>query len=427
MYLIEQNIFKMNITKKFIELTTRTYPHGTEKELFHLLDKDLKEDEFGNLFIKIGESDVMFTSHLDTATNALCKVNHVFDKNIIKTDGKSILGADDKAGVTIMLYMIEHKIPGLYYFFLGEEVGCIGSKKVASVQKLEKIQGINKVISFDRRGTDSIITFQSSKRSCSDKFGQALADELNSINKTFDYKLDKNGILTDSIQFTDIYPECTNISVGYYSEHTFSERQDIEHLRKLAVACLKIQWNELPVDRDPSKVEYDNWGGSYVWGAAWDDYYFDDSKYNTGNYSGKKENIAALANYQAKNIDKTYAYGSLQSKPEIKRKYIHDKPFNHASYIDYNSSTKKIIDVDLHEKRVLYEKRRIEELLTSLEVHYSKIQWDGFNLEVFYDTKNGGHKTKCDRNDIVDYLPELDFRGDTLEDYDAYIESELLY
>lgn len=415
------------IKDTFLKLTSRTYPHGTEKELFHLLDKDLKEDEFGNLFIKIGESDAMFTSHLDTATKALCKVNHVFDKNIIKTDGKSILGADDKAGVTIMLYMIEHKIPGLYYFFLGEEVGCIGSKKVASVQKLEKIQGINKVISFDRRGTDSIITFQSSKRSCSDKFGQALADELNSINKTFDYKLDKNGILTDSIQFTDIYPECTNISVGYYSEHTFSERQDIEHLRKLAVACLKIQWNELPVDRDPSKVEYDNWGGSYGWGAAWDDYYFDDSKYNTGNYSGKKENIAALANYQAKNIDKTYAYGSLQSKPEIKRKYIHDKPFNHVSYIDYNSSTKKIIDVDLHEKRVLYEKRRIEELLTSLEVHYSKIQWDGFNLEVFYDTKNGGHKTKCDRNDIVDYLPELDFKGDTLEDYDVYIESELLY
>jgi len=65
--------------------------------------------------------------------------------------------------------------------------------------------------------------------------------------------------------------------------------------------------------------------------------------------------------------------------------------------------------------------------LTSLEVHYSKIQWDGFNLEVFYDTKNGGHKTKCDRNDIVDYLPELDFKGDTLEDYDVYIESELLY
>jgi hypothetical protein len=427
----------MNITKKFLELTSRTYPHGTERELFHLLNKDLKEDEFGNLFIKIGESDAMFTSHLDTATKALCTVNHIFDKNIIKTDGKSILGADDKAGVTIMLYMIEHNVPGLYYFFLGEEVGCIGSKKVAGVQKVEKIPGINKVISFDRRGTGSIITFQSSKRSCSDKFGQALADELNLINKTFDYKLDKNGVLTDSIQFTSIYPECTNISVGYYSEHTFSERQDIEHLRKLAVACLTVNWNELPVDRDPSKVEYDDWYGarSYGWGSCWDDEYYD-SRYNTGNYSGKKENIAALANYQAKtksldgyylpSIEKTYAYGSTKT-PDPIRNYVYDKPFNYVSYIDVSFTTNKIVKVDLHEKRVKYEQRKIESLLTSLEVHYSRIEWDGFTLNVFYTTKNGGHKTKCDRNDIVEYLPELDFKDlDTLEDYDAYLETELL-
>ena len=108
----------MNITKKFLQLTSKTYPHGTERELFRFLPKSLQEDEFGNLFIKIGESDAMFTSHLDTATKADTKVNHIFDGNIIKTDGTTILGADDKAGVTIMLNMIEKKIPGLYYFFL---------------------------------------------------------------------------------------------------------------------------------------------------------------------------------------------------------------------------------------------------------------------------------------------------------------------
>ena len=190
-----------------------------------------------------------------------------------------------------------------------------------------------------------------------------------------------------------------------------------------------FNWNDLPVDRDPSKVEYDDWYGgiSYGWGSCWDDDYYD-SRFNTGNYSGKKENIAALANYQAKNLDKTYAYGSLQSKPEIKRNYIHDKTFNYVSYIDINHTTTKIVAVDLHEKRVAYEKRKIEALLTSLEVHYSRIEWDGFNLSVFYTTKNGGHKTKCDRNDIVEYLPDLDFKDlDVLEDYDVYIESELLY
>ena len=44
----------MNIKEKFLALTDRTYPHGTEQELFHLLDPDLSEDQFGNLFIKIG-------------------------------------------------------------------------------------------------------------------------------------------------------------------------------------------------------------------------------------------------------------------------------------------------------------------------------------------------------------------------------------
>ena len=97
----------MDIKQKFLSLTDQTYPHGKEHELFDKLPQNLEMDEFGNLFIKIGESDVMFTSHLDTATSAYTKVNHVFEGNIIKTDGKSILGADDKAGVTIMLNMIE--------------------------------------------------------------------------------------------------------------------------------------------------------------------------------------------------------------------------------------------------------------------------------------------------------------------------------
>ena len=101
---------------------------------------------------------------------------------------------------------------------------------------------------------------------------------------------------------------------------------------------------------------------------------------------------------------------------------------NAYTNIYVNHTTNKIVAADLHEKRVQYETRKIEELLTSLEVHYSRIEWDGFNLSVFYTTKNGGHKTKCDRNDIIDYLPDLDFKDlDILEDYEVYIESELLY
>jgi hypothetical protein len=61
-------------------------------------------------------------------------------------------------------------------------IGCVGSRKVAGVQKVEKLKDINKVISFDRRGTDSIITFQSSQRCCSDKFGDLQKNLMILIN-----------------------------------------------------------------------------------------------------------------------------------------------------------------------------------------------------------------------------------------------------
>lgn len=387
----------MNIKEKFLELTSRTYPHGTEEDVFPLLNPELQKDEFGNLFIKIGESDVMFTSHLDTATSALTAVNHVFDGKIIKTDGKSILGADDKAGVTIMLYMIENKIPGLYYFFLGEEVGCIGSRKVANVQKDQKIEGINKVISFDRRGNDSVITFQSSQRCCSDVFGEALSKQLNLADDTFSYKNDPTGILTDSVQFIKIYSECTNISVGYKSEHTFSEQQDIEHLTKLAEACLKVDWNSLPVERDPSKTEYKSYGAyggsAYGW-DAWDDYDYYPSNSRWGTATKKYE-------------------------PKTDKVWFHDKKYNYVSNIEIDSLTKKVVSVDLCKERVDYEKMIVDTLLTSLDLQYESFTWDGFTLKVFYKQEAGEHTTECNRNDLLEYLPELDYsKGDDLGDND---------
>lgn len=377
----------MNIKDKFISLTSRTYPHGTEKELFHLLGDGLTEDEFGNLFIKIGESDVMFTSHLDTATSALTTVNHVFDKNIIKTDGKSILGADDKAGVTIMLYMIENNIPGLYYFFLGEEVGCVGSKKVADKFSTQKIEGINKVVSFDRRGTSSVITYQSGKRCTSDKFGEALASELNRVEESFSYKTDDTGVLTDSIQFIKIYPECTNISVGYQSEHTFNESQDIEHLEKLAVACTKVDWIGLPVERDPSKVEYKSYGYG-AWGGYDDGYY--GSRYGSRYGSSYGNSSTSYNTKRTENI------------------WFHDKEFNYVSKVEVETYSKKYVSVDLHTERLAKEKKIIEKLLKSLELRFLKTEWDGIRLVVNYGPLD--HTSEATRNDLIEFIPELDYR-----------------
>lgn len=361
----------MNIKETFIRLTSETYPHGHEEGVICLLPKDLKKDEFGNLFKEIGESpSTMFTSHLDTASHDKVKVNHVFEGNIIKTDGTSILGADDKAGVTIMLYMMEKGVPGLYYFFLGEERGCIGSKKVAEKHRTNSLPYIKKVVSFDRRGNNSIITHQSSLRCCSDSFGNALSDQLNRKSKALSYSLDPTGIYTDSYQFTGIYPECTNISVGYMYEHTKNEKQDISHLEELTKTLVLVDWESLPVERDPSKPEYD---------------YKNSWEYPYQSYTFKK-------------------------KTETKRVWFIDSDYDkHVSLVEMNSSTQDVINIDFCKKRISDETEMIQEFLMTLDIGIYSLEWDGVCLTVEHKVSYGGHQTKVSRKELSEFLPELNF------------------
>lgn len=247
----------MNIKETFLKLTSKTYPHGFEDELVSFLPKDKFQDDHGNYYVQIGQSRTAFTCHLDTCCREQVDVIHVIDGDTIRTDGKSILGADDKAGMTILLYMMEKNIPGLYCFFIGEEVGCIGSG-LASKDKWFK--DYDRMISFDRRGTGSVITFQSSKRSCSDEFGRELSKRLNKHGMKFE--IDDTGVYTDSAEFTDVISECTNLSVGYYNEHRHTESQDIGHLIRLANACVKIDWETLPAKRVSGTVDYKSYGSS---------------------------------------------------------------------------------------------------------------------------------------------------------------------
>ena len=294
----------MNVKEQFLNLTTHTIPFGKEFDYLNdLLPMNiLKKDPVGNLYIEIGNNNTtMFASHLDTVGGDV-EVNHVIDGDTIKTDGKSILGADDKAGVVIMLYMIEKKVPGLYEFFLGEEVGCQGSKPLVSwIEKNKsdkRYKNINKVISFDRKGKTSIITYQMSDRCCSDEFADSFISELNKYN--FSYIKDTGGVLTDSVQFTDLYAECTNVSVGYFNQHSVRENQDIKFLNDLCVACTKIDWENLTVKRKPGTTEslykynnYNNYTNHHNYNYNNTSYYddYDDDTFNNDNWRNTNKNV----------------------------------------------------------------------------------------------------------------------------------------
>lgn len=254
----EFNFDPKNVRETFLSLVQETYPHGHEEEVVMFLPKGLSKDSYGNYYKVIGKSDTVFTCHLDTASRTKSGVVLVsYEKDgeeIIITDQNSILGADDKAGVTILMYMMAHNIPGVYWFFIGEERGGIGSGKVAGdFESYDFMKGKKKVVSFDRRNYYSVITKQMGVECCSNEFAKSLCDELNKSGLSLG--LDPTGVFTDSANFIDLVPECTNVSVGYFNEHTHDEMQNITYLEKLAKACISVDWDNLVIKR---KIGFDD-------------------------------------------------------------------------------------------------------------------------------------------------------------------------
>lgn len=237
-------------------------------------------DTYGNVWIETSpDSTTMFTAHTDS-------VHHTEGRQVLAVDDKhrivlaadeqqsSCLGADDAAGIFVLIQMIRAGVPGTYYFFRDEEIGGKGSRWLAEQEKAW-VGEFARVVSFDRRGTSSVITHQAADRCCSDTFAEALSDAL--CSDALMYAPDDTGVFTDSANFTHIVSECTNISVGYQSEHTKSESQDVQHILDLATQCCVVDWESLPTERDPAKpdpLRY-GWGSAYRKHeyAAYDEYF----------------------------------------------------------------------------------------------------------------------------------------------------------
>lgn len=252
-----------------LEILSWARPHDSEAERAfcrEFLDcvPGMTADDFGNRALSIGDSPrVMWSCHIDTvaARGGLQEVL-IDDRNIARLrNGKSgmSLGADDGAGLWIMLNMIAARRPGLYVFHRGEEMGCLGSRWI-ECRTPELLSGIDAAIAFDRAGLADVITHQASGRTCSDSFAANLALQLNQLDRSFGYRPDNTGIFTDTNEYAGTVPECTNLSVGYYSQHGPRETLDVGHCEKLQEAMLRFDASQLSIERDPSIDDGRIWG-----------------------------------------------------------------------------------------------------------------------------------------------------------------------
>ncbi|MGL4688235.1 MAG: M20/M25/M40 family metallo-hydrolase, partial [Fusobacteriaceae bacterium] len=140
------------LIENFIDMVKIPSPSLKEREVADYLKKvllgmglEVEEDNAGkdhngntgNIIAVLksqGKRKILFSSHMDTVTPCE-KIVPVIENGIIKTDGTSVLGGDDKAGIAAIIEMIrmiqesgEEHPEIIAVFSVAEEIGLLGAQ-----------------------------------------------------------------------------------------------------------------------------------------------------------------------------------------------------------------------------------------------------------------------------------------------------------
>jgi len=133
------------LVDQFIEMVKIPSESGNEKKMIEYLEKEFQKlsasttiDSYGNLIAKIdakgckSKTPILLSCHADTVKPGV-GINPVIEDEIIKSDGTTILGADDKAGIAEMIEAIrtaEVYPPIEIAISRQEEIGLLGVKNM---------------------------------------------------------------------------------------------------------------------------------------------------------------------------------------------------------------------------------------------------------------------------------------------------------
>jgi len=221
-----------------------------EKEFCDLFIKPVfgEPDRHGNYIKRVGDNPtIAFTAHTDTVHEESGTQKLQIKNDIVTTIDGDCLGADCTTGLWLMLGMIESNVEGVYVAHAAEEIGGVGSTNLVK-DNPEWLSEIKVCLSFDRFGKQSVITHQSGRRTASDEFALSIAKIL----KMPELQPDTTGTYTDSMEYTSVVAECSNLSVGYEMQHTKHESQNIEYAEMLLERLREACWDQVEVSREPN-------------------------------------------------------------------------------------------------------------------------------------------------------------------------------
>ena len=218
-------------------------PSNGEKKMRRFIKRHIKnnipaavvtQDAHGNLFVTKGEAESYpcLCAHMDQVqhlhpTDFVC----IEDQGVIfgyspKQHKQCGLGADDKNGIFIALQCLEHYDVLKCAFFVGEEIGCVGSHAA----DIEFFADCRFCAQIDRRGNSDMVTSISFDSICSEEFAKAADCE------TYGYAV-STGLMTDveALRCNGVTVSCINMSCGYYEPHTDHEFTVVEDVKKCHV------------------------------------------------------------------------------------------------------------------------------------------------------------------------------------------------
>lgn len=192
-------------------------------------DVVMKNDSFGNLYITKGSSEdyPCLCAHMDQVQDMHPRDFTCIDANGVilgyspKLRKQCGLGGDDKNGLFIAMSCLQAYDVIKCAFFVGEEIGCVGSRAA----DVEFFKDCRFCIQIDRRGNSDMVTHIADSL-CSEDFIKA----VNCCEWGYNIS---DGLMTDveALREKGVELSCINLSCGYYAPHSdeeFTVKEDVE-------------------------------------------------------------------------------------------------------------------------------------------------------------------------------------------------------
>ena len=272
-----------NMRKQLIELLNIHGVSGKEtsvrnylKPILENLVDEVHVDSYGNLLgeKKCGNGEgatVLLSAHMDTVKGVLAN-RKLIEKNGVISSSEGALGADDRAGITIILTVLEN-LNKLGFngrikvaFSREEEIGCVGAEKIDK----NWYAGTDLAIVVDRKGNRDIVA-GCGMAFCSNSVGFFMEDVANMADMS-DWKCVEGGI-SDAMTFSTNGINSVNLSAGYRNEHTSKEFVVLNDMKDTARLILQA----IAVINDFCHA-FDEVGYENRWAKTW---YGKGKKYNT--------------------------------------------------------------------------------------------------------------------------------------------------